>query len=160
MARKIDENDNRREDEDLVMRDDDHGIRREDRNRQRPMNDRDRDVAQRWEREQLRGRDGFEDTDFRMRGAPGDWDATGRFDDEEAFYSGSVRDQGGDLAGSDGARDSASADTDTQRGESHAFFRDEEHNLDGSQDAGRSRDWPRDAQGRRDQHRRDSGDRR
>lgn len=157
MGRKLDPERDRDDDEDLVMRDDDHGIRRDERNARRPLDDRDRDVAERWQREQMRGRTDFADTDFRARGAPGDWDNTGR-SDEEAFFSGSVRDQGGALDGSDGG-DSQPIDLDTLRGGRDQFFRDEDEDLGGMDLGSRSRGgMSRDA--RRREHRRDPRDRR
>lgn len=157
MGRKMDPERDRDVDEDLVMRDDDHGIRREERNAQRPVNDRDRDVAERWEREQMRGRTDFADTDFRARGAPGDWDNTGRFDGEEAFLSGSVRGQGGGLDGYEGESDAI--DLDMLRGDRDQFFRDEDEDLGGADLGSRSRGgMSRDA--RRREHRRDPRDRR
>lgn len=66
------------------------------------MSDRDRSGAARWEREQWRGRGDFEDTDFRARGKPWDWDNTGdspaaRFGEERRFYAGlpGERERGG-----------------------------------------------------------------
>ncbi len=122
MARKMDPEQSR-EDEDLVMRDNDHGIRRGERNARHATNDRDRDVAEVWQREQMRGRGDFADTDFRARGAPGDQDNTGRIDGEEAFFSGSV----GDLDSLDGAGgESEDIDLDTLGSGREQFFRDEE----------------------------------
>lgn len=66
------------------------------------MSDRDRNGAARWEREEWRGRGDFEDTDFRARGKPWDWDNTGdapaaRFGEERRFYAGlpGERERGG-----------------------------------------------------------------
>ncbi len=158
MARKMDPDRDRDIDEDLVMRDDDHGIRREERNARNSLDDRDRGVAQRMEREQMRGRSDFMDTDFRARGAPGDWDNTGRFDGEEAFFSGSVREQGGGLDGQD-ASASEDIDLDTLRGGRDQFFQDEDDAGAGLDPGGSSRDaMSREA--RRREHRRDPRDRR
>lgn len=151
MGRKTD--DWSREDEDLVMRDDDHGLHRDERRRRRTP-DRDRDVAERIEREQMRGRSDFMDTDFRARGTPGDLDNIGRagFGDEEPFYSGSVRDPGEGLDGYE-AEASEDVDLDSLRGGRDEFFRDEEEDIAGLDGGGGNRQWSR--SGRRGEHRRD-----
>lgn len=158
MARKMDPDRDREIDEDLVMRDDDHGIRREERNARRSLDDRDRGVAQRMQREQMRGRTDFTDTDFRARGAPGDWDNTGRFDGEEAFFSGSVREQGGGLDGQD-AFAAEDIDLEMLPDDRDAFFQDEDDAATDGALGSRSRGaMSRDA--RRREHRRDPRDRR
>ncbi len=75
MGRKWSEHDSRRE-EHLVMRDDDHGIRREERKAYR-MSDRDRDIAARF--------GAIEEEAMGPTGAPLDLDALD--EGEERFFS-------------------------------------------------------------------------
>lgn len=85
MGRKWDESDSRRE-EHLVMRDDDHGIHREERKAHR-MSDRDRDIAARF--------GAIEEEAMEPSGGPLDLDALDEAD-ERFFSDEEALDFGGD----------------------------------------------------------------